>query len=211
MNRVLARLLALAAAGLLAFPLSAAAQMTRGAISGSVRDAQGALVPGATITVTNVATNSTRSAVSDAEGFYRVPALEPGTYHVKTELSGFQSVENKDIRLTAASEVTLNVDLKVAGREPGGHLNALGVAAVEEHAPGDQRREGQERRGDVLTGPRPDVPAEQAGDQEADEREEDDRVIHRSLAVRPPGRPRGGGVRMSLGAREGEGPSPSSC
>ena len=66
MNRVLARLLALAAAGLLAFPLSAAAQMTRGAISGSVRDAQGALVPGATITVTN----DPLAAVSGADAVY---------------------------------------------------------------------------------------------------------------------------------------------
>jgi hypothetical protein len=104
-----------AAAGLLAFPLSAAAQMTRGAISGTVRDAQGAVVPGATVTVTNVATNSTRSIVSDAQGFYRVPALEPGTYNVKTDLSGFKSVENKDLRLVAASEITLNVDMAVAG------------------------------------------------------------------------------------------------
>ena len=115
MNRVLARLVGFAAAGLLAFPLGAAAQMTRGAISGTVRDAQGAVVPGATVTVTNVATNSTRSTVSDAQGFYRVPALEPGTYNVKTDLSGFQSVENKDLRLVAASEITLNVDMKVAG------------------------------------------------------------------------------------------------
>src|SRR5262245_43547058 len=110
MNRVLARLLSLAAAGLLAFPLSATAQMTRSAISGTVRDAQGA-----NVTVTNVATNSTRSAVTDHQGFYRVPALEPGTYHVKTELSGFKAVENRDVRVVAAGEVTINVDLKVAG------------------------------------------------------------------------------------------------
>ncbi len=115
MNRVLARLLSLAAAGLLALPLSATAQMTRSAISGTVRDAQGALVPGANVTVTNIATNSTRSAVTDAQGFYRVPALEPGTYNVKTELSGFKAVENRDVRVVATIETTINVDLKVAG------------------------------------------------------------------------------------------------
>ena len=69
--------------------------MTRGAISGTVRDVSGAIVPGATVTVTNVDTNSTRSVVTDAQGFYRVPALEPGTYTVRTELSGFQTVENR--------------------------------------------------------------------------------------------------------------------
>jgi hypothetical protein len=115
MNRVLARLLLLAMAGIVAFPPLAAAQMTRSALSGTVRDATGAVVPGATVTATNVATNISRTAVSDAQGFYRIPALEPGTYNVKTELSGFQPVENRDVRLVAASEVTLNVDMKVAG------------------------------------------------------------------------------------------------
>jgi hypothetical protein len=89
--------------------------MTRAAISGTVRDAQGAVVPGATITATNVDTNATRTVVADAQGFYRIPALEPGTYNVKTELSGFQTVENKEIRLVAASEATLNVDMQIAG------------------------------------------------------------------------------------------------
>jgi len=115
MNRVLARLLLLAVAGILAFPPLAAAQMTRGAISGTVRDASGAIVPGATVTVTHIDTNSTRSVVTDAQGFYRVPALEPGTYTVRTELSGFQTVENREVRLVTAGEVTLNVDMKVAG------------------------------------------------------------------------------------------------
>ncbi len=115
MNRVLARLSLLAVAGILAFPPLAAAQMTRGAISGTVRDVSGAIVPGATVTVTNVDTNATRSVVTDAQGFYRVPALEPGTYTVRTELSGFQTVENRELRLVAAGEITLNVDMKVAG------------------------------------------------------------------------------------------------
>ena len=115
MSRVPARLLFLALAALLAFPPLAAAQMTRGAISGTVRDASGALVPGASITVTNLDTNQSRGATSDAKGFYRVPALEPGPYKVLTELSGFTSVENRDVRLVAASEVTLNVDMKVGG------------------------------------------------------------------------------------------------
>jgi hypothetical protein len=111
----LARGLALVLAGLLVFPALSAAQITRGAISGTVRDASGAVVPGATVTVTNMDTNISRTAVTDAQGFYRVPALEPGRYQVKTELSGFQTVEYKDVRLVSAGEVTLNSELKVAG------------------------------------------------------------------------------------------------
>ena len=49
------------------------------------------------------------------QGFFRVPALEPGRYQVKAELSGFSTVEFKDIRLVSASEVTINPELKVAG------------------------------------------------------------------------------------------------
>ena len=51
------------------------------------------------VTVTNVDTNAARSVVTDVQGFYRVPALEPGTYTVRTELSGFQTVENREVRL----------------------------------------------------------------------------------------------------------------
>ncbi len=115
MDRALARLLLLALVGTLAFPALSTAQITRGAILGTVRDATGALVPGASVTVTNMDTNISRSAVSDAQGFFRVPALEPGRYAVKAELSGFSTVEYKDIRLVSASEVTVNPELKVAG------------------------------------------------------------------------------------------------
>ena len=115
MDRVLARLLALALVGILAFPALSAAQITRGAISGTVRDATGAVVPGASVTVTNTATNISRSAVSDARGFFRLPALEPGVYTVKAELSGFSTVEFKDVGLETASEVTINPEMKVAG------------------------------------------------------------------------------------------------
>ncbi len=126
MNRVPARLLLLALAAILAFPALSDAQMTRGAISGTVRDATGALVPGATVTATNVDTNIGRSTVTDAQGFYRIPALEPGTYHVKAELSGFQAVEWKSVKLVAAGEVTLNPELKVAGL--GEAITVLGQA-----------------------------------------------------------------------------------
>ena len=115
MNRVLARLFLLALVGILVFPALSDAQITRGAVSGTVRDATGAAVPGASVTVTNMDTNISRMAVTDAVGFFRVPALEPGRYQLKAELSGFSTVEFKDIRLVSASEVTVNPELKVAG------------------------------------------------------------------------------------------------
>ena len=95
-------------------PAIASAQMTRGGIAGTVRDTSGAIVPGATITVTNVATNAVQTAVSDAQGFYRVAALEPGTYTVSVELSGFSKVEQRDVRVRTALDSTVDVTLKPA-------------------------------------------------------------------------------------------------
>jgi carboxypeptidase family protein len=108
--------IAIAAAVLsVAFAGPAAAQMTRGAVSGTVRDATGAIVPGATVTVTNADTNQAKTAVTDAQGFYRVAALEPGRYTVRTELAGFSTVETREVPVRTASEVSLNVELKVGG------------------------------------------------------------------------------------------------
>ena len=90
------------------------AQMTRGSIGGTVRDSSGAVVPGVTVTVTNVATNVTVTVVSDSQGFYRAPALEPGTYMVTTELSGFRKIEQREVAVQTALETPLDFKLEPA-------------------------------------------------------------------------------------------------
>lgn len=94
---------------------AATAQITRGAISGTVRDQSGGVIPGATVTVTNTDTNATRTVVTNEIGFYRVGAVEPGNYVVVTELAGFSTVEQKDIVVRAAAEITVDVALNPAG------------------------------------------------------------------------------------------------
>jgi hypothetical protein len=107
---------AMMAAGLvLAGAGSALAQITRGAISGTVQDTSGAVVPGATVRIINVETNVGRVAITDAKGFYRVAALEPAQYTVRVEQTGLTTVETKDVTVRTATEVTLNVEMKVAG------------------------------------------------------------------------------------------------
>ena len=76
---------------------SAFSQQTTGNITGRVLDAQGAAVPGATITARNAATGFARSAVTDTEGVYRLQALPVGTYDLATELPGFSTVEQKGV------------------------------------------------------------------------------------------------------------------
>ena len=66
---------------------------TLGTITGEVRDSTGGLVPGATVTVVNKATNATRTTQTNAVGLFDFPALPPGTYTVKSELEGFKSGE----------------------------------------------------------------------------------------------------------------------
>ena len=92
----------------------AAAQITRGAISGTVRDVTGAVVPSATVTVTELDTNVVHTAASDGLGFYRVGPLEPGRYRVVTELTGFARVEHTDIEVRTATEISVDVTLRPA-------------------------------------------------------------------------------------------------
>ena len=76
--------------GIACAALPAFAQGGRAEINGTVVDAQKAVLPGATITVTNEDTGLVRESVTDATGRYVVPSLLPGTYTVKADLSGFQ-------------------------------------------------------------------------------------------------------------------------
>jgi hypothetical protein len=106
-------------AGLLAvvLPAAASAQMTRGGIVGTVRDTSGAVVPGVTVTVTNIDTNAVRVAVTDEQGTYRVQALEPGRYAIATELQGFARVDQRDIQVRAALDTSVDLTLKPGGME----------------------------------------------------------------------------------------------
>jgi hypothetical protein len=78
---------------------SAAAQQQTGTLTGTIVDGTGAVVPGVSVAATEVATGVVRSAVSDAQGVFRMAALPPGAYTVKVELSGFSPVSMVDINL----------------------------------------------------------------------------------------------------------------
>jgi len=97
-----------------AVPTAGYAQMTRGSVAGTVRDASGGVVPGASITVTNVDTNAAQTVTSDAQGFYRAAALEPGRYSVKFELPGFTTVEQREVQVRSALETPVDVRLEPA-------------------------------------------------------------------------------------------------
>src|SRR4026208_2509588 len=76
---------------LLLFPLSALAQTTVSTIEGTIRDAQGSVVIGASVKVKSAALGSERDAPSDANGFYRITALPAGNYSLTISHSGFST------------------------------------------------------------------------------------------------------------------------
>ena len=93
-------------------PAAASAQITRGALVGTVRDASGGVVPGVTVTVTNLDTNAARVAVTDEQGAYRVGALEPGRYKVTTELSGFAPYQQTDVTVRSALDTSIDITIR---------------------------------------------------------------------------------------------------
>src|SRR5436190_15765192 len=102
---------ALAVCALLAAPGIAVAQEARGTISGTVRDASGGVMPGATITVRNVAMQTDVTVITNAVGVFQAPYLIPGTYRVTAALSGFKTA-GREIELRIADR--LEVDLTLA-------------------------------------------------------------------------------------------------
>ncbi|HEX6162625.1 MAG TPA: TonB-dependent receptor [Vicinamibacterales bacterium] len=87
---------------------------TTGSITGVVTDASGAVMPGATITLSGERLiGGPQTQVSDASGAYRFDRLVPGSYNVKFELQGFRTVERPDVRISAAFVATINAKLEV--------------------------------------------------------------------------------------------------
>ena len=84
----------------------ALAQQTAGNISGRILDAQGAAVPGVTVTARNPQTGFVRTDVSDGEGIYRLTSLPVGTYEITGELSGFATYSRKDVTVNVSRRPT---------------------------------------------------------------------------------------------------------
>jgi hypothetical protein len=90
---------------------SAIAQSSKATVSGTVTDANGAVVPEAKVIVRNAATGETRETTTNAEGFYEVPLLDIGTYTVTVSKTGFQTVRRENITLQTATETSADVQL----------------------------------------------------------------------------------------------------
>jgi len=107
------RVIFVAVALMLTFAGGAFAQAS-GTINGRVVDQADAVMPGVTITATSATTGITRVAVTNGEGLYSIPGLEPGVYSIRAELPGFSTVTRDGVALPITATITINLSLGVA-------------------------------------------------------------------------------------------------
>jgi len=101
------------------------AQTNTTALSGTVVDTSGAMIPGATITITNAASGTTQTTKAKSRGEFSFEQLTPGTYEVKVSTPGFSELDEKvellvstpvnlTFKLTAGSSEVVNVESSIA-------------------------------------------------------------------------------------------------
>jgi len=107
--------LGVAFAALLVFQVAVFAQTDTGRITGTVRDPNNAVIPGATIVVRNERTNEERTATTSDEGVFQIPALKASTYMVIVSAPNFASTTVNTVQLNVGQELTLDLPLQAAG------------------------------------------------------------------------------------------------
>ena len=96
-------------------PLAAAqGALGRGALTGTVRDASGAVLPGVTVEAGSPALiEKIRTVVTDGSGIYRIVDLGPGVYSLTFTLQGFSQIKREGIELTGSATLTIPVEMRV--------------------------------------------------------------------------------------------------
>ena len=106
---------AITAVGILALPVALRAQTGQGSIGGTVHDPRGDVIPHAVIDVVSDSTGVQQKTVSNDEGAFQVPSLNPGEYTVNVSAAGFEQKTTKLVTVSGVSLTTLDVSL-VVGR-----------------------------------------------------------------------------------------------
>src|ERR1039457_2984504 len=92
--------------------LSMVAQTNRGGIAGTITDQSQSVVPGATVTITNIGTNEVRTATTAGNGTYDAPNLEPVSYQIQVEAPGFKTAILNAVKVDTAATASVNVTLQ---------------------------------------------------------------------------------------------------
>lgn len=114
--KMLVRVLLAAVVTALALSATVFAQnQTTGAIGGKVMDPQGAVVPSATVTITNLGTNKVTTVTAGGNGEYRVTSLEPGTYSVEATSGSFSPAKAENVIVEVGRETSLDLTMSIGG------------------------------------------------------------------------------------------------
>jgi hypothetical protein len=87
-----------------------------GALTGTITDPTGAVVPNVAVTATNTDTGQARTTTSGSDGAYKIGLLPPGSYRVKFEAAGFNTIEVPTVTVTVTETSTLDKRLEVGSQ-----------------------------------------------------------------------------------------------
>ncbi len=114
-----------------------------GSIQGSVSDATGAVIPNATVSVTNIATQVKHTAVTGGSGIYSFPNLDIGTYTLDVSAQGFEHYTQSKVVLEVGSSIAINVPMTVGRTDQKIEVQSSGLALQTEDASFKQTIDGQ--------------------------------------------------------------------
>src|SRR5438094_5214390 len=104
-------------AALMALPPSLLAQSAgTGALTGTVTDASGGVIPGVTVTLTSTDTNQTRDTITREDGSYRFALLPPGAYGVRFTIAGFKTAEVSSVTVRVTETQVLDRAMEVGAQ-----------------------------------------------------------------------------------------------
>ena len=92
-------------------PVAMGQTAATGALTGTVTDSTGAVVPGVTVTATNADTGQSRTTSTGASGSYSIGLLQPGNYRVKFEVAGFKTEEVSGVSINVTETPVVNRQL----------------------------------------------------------------------------------------------------
>jgi hypothetical protein len=107
---------------------TAQAQFDNGSLVGTIHDASGAVIPGASVTATNAATGIVAKTSSSPSGDYEFPSLRVGTYLVKAEANGFSTAVAENIGVSVAGRTRIDLSLKIGGSESTVEVTGVSLA-----------------------------------------------------------------------------------
>ncbi len=123
------------------------AQIGQGRLTGTITDAQGAVMPGVTVTVASPALIGTRSTVSQPDGVYLFPALPSGAYKITFDLAGFKQLVRENIQVVFGQTISADAQLQIGQMTE--NLTVTGASPVVDVT---TTKVGSHLKGDELTG-----------------------------------------------------------